>query len=25
VRWARSTLDPMVDRLREQLEQDGVR
>ena len=25
VRWARSTLDPLVDRLREQLEQDGVR
>ena len=24
-RWARSTLDPMVDRLREQLETDGVR
>ncbi|HEX2806396.1 MAG TPA: DUF485 domain-containing protein [Kineosporiaceae bacterium] len=25
VRWARSTLDPMIDRLRERLEQDGVR
>jgi uncharacterized membrane protein (DUF485 family) len=23
-RWARSTLDPLVDRLRERLEEDGV-
>jgi uncharacterized membrane protein (DUF485 family) len=25
VRWARSTLDPLVDELRERLETDGVR
>ena len=25
LRWARTTLDPMVDRLREQLERGGVR